>query len=227
VSTSNGMDRMKTNAQATAPVLIFDFDGTLANTFELVIEAVNSLANEYHFERLSSSQIDYLRGLPAHKVLNVLDVSWYHIPELIIKIQRYMKSRMHTVHLYPGIAETLSMLNAKGFSLGIITSNSRENVEILLEKNNCNHFHFIRSAKHIFGKAKALNKVIKQHGLDKNQVFYIGDEVRDIDAAQQCGIKSIAVSWGFNKKSLLLSSEPDLLVDNMHELQEKLVLLLF
>ena len=204
--------------EANNSTLIFDFDGTLANTFDLVVDAVNSLASDYGFEPVSPAHCDYLRGLPAHKVLKLMSVSWYRIPELIIKVQRYMKSRMDSVHFYPGIAEAIVSLKSAGFSLGIITSNSCENVEILLKKHQCNEFSFIHSARHVFGKSKALKVIIKQRGLDKHSVYYIGDETRDIDAAKLCGIKSVAVTWGFNKKELLMASHPSLLIDHVDEL---------
>ncbi len=204
------------------PTLIFDFDGTLANTFDLIVDAVNALSKDYGIEPLSALQLDYLRGLPARKVLKMLGVAWYHIPELILKIQRYMKSRMHSIAMYPGIEDAIVALSADGFSLGIITSNTRENVEILLNKHHCNHFGFIHSARHVFGKSKTLKKIIHRQGLDTNHVYYIGDETRDIDAAKSCGIKSVAVSWGFNKRDLLMSSKPFLLIDDLAELQKQL-----
>jgi len=48
--------------------------------------------------------------------------------------------------------------------------------------------------------------------------FYIGDETRDIDAAQQCNIPSIAVAWGFNSEQTLMRSKPSYLAKTPHDL---------
>ena len=53
----------------------------------------------------------------------------------------------------------------------------------------------------------------------KNHVFYVCDEVRDIEAARKSGIKSIAVTWGYNTKGALIKENPDFLVNSPDELR--------
>lgn len=197
---------------------IFDFDGTLANTFGIVVRAMNQFSRDYGYEPISEAELDYLRGLPAHQVLKSLGIPWYKVPDMILRFQRYVKTHMVEVELFPLVVDILIALKSKGYVLGIITSNSRENVELLLKKHACDALDFIHSSRHFFGKAKTLKKVIKQWGLDKQSVYYIGDETRDIDAARICGIKSIAVTWGFNKRNLLEAHKPDFLIDELMEL---------
>ena len=207
------------NDPLVSTLLLFDFDGTLANTFSLIVEAVNALAPDYGYEPLTATQLDCLCGLPARQVLKLMDVSWYRIPELILKVQRYMSSRMSCVNLYPEMLNTLAALKQQGSRMGIITSNSRSNVERVLSRHQCHDFDFIHSSRHLFGKSKSLKAVIKRMGIDTHAVYYIGDETRDIDAARGCGIQSVAVTWGFNKRELLLSNQPDFLIDSVDELR--------
>ena len=201
------------------PVYIFDFDGTLADTFSLAIQAVNSLADRYGYEKLSHQKIEYVRDLPAQQILKILGLAWYEVPNFVISIHRHMKPRMGDVAMIKGMREVISSLKAHDCYLGIITSNAIENVEIFLETNQCNIFNFVYSTHSIFGKSKILRKAIRKWHLNKESVCYVGDEPRDIEAAKQCGVKAVAVTWGFNSKELLLASNPEHLVDEPHGLK--------
>jgi phosphoglycolate phosphatase len=79
-------------------------------------------------------------------------------------------------------------------------------------------FSFIEAGSKLLGKARALSKAIKRHRLDKASVCYIGDEVRDIAAAQSVGVKSIAVTWGFNNRSTLEKTGPSYMISEPGEL---------
>lgn len=77
-------------------------------------------------------------------------------------------------------------------------------------------FQFIFSGSGIFGKTKNL-KFVKDK-LGAKNIFYVGDEVRDVKAANEANIQSIAVTWGFHLKKLLESSSPKAIVDNPSDL---------
>jgi phosphoglycolate phosphatase-like HAD superfamily hydrolase len=97
-------------------------------------------------------------------------------------------------------------------SLGILTSNSYENVTEWLAHNNMQHlFNFIHIESSFFGKKRILKKIIKSHHMHKPHTFYIGDETRDIDAAKLSGINAIAVTWGFNSAKILAHYQPQYL----------------
>ena len=113
-----------------------------------------------------------------------------------------------------GIEAIVEALKNKGFNLGILSSNSKDNLGKFLKQNNLiNFFDFIVSENNLFGKTKALNGILKKHKITRGDTYYIGDETRDVEAAQDAGIKSIAVCWGFNTKEILLKSRPDFIVD--------------
>jgi len=198
---------------------IFDFDGTLANTFDLVLEAVNYYAAQYGYTPLTQAEAVKLRSLSAQKVLAGLGLSHWKVFELMLKVRRYMQSRMQQVNFYPGVGEVLQHLKAEGHDMGILSSNSVKNVSLLLQKENCHVFSFILPSSHLLGKARVLKRILKEKKLNKNNVFYVGDEVRDIEAAHHCGIPMVAVSWGFNTKELLATKHPKYLIEAMQELK--------
>lgn len=198
---------------------IFDFDGTLANTFDLILDAVNHHAPQYGYTPLTREQAISLRALSAQKVLASLGLSHWKVFELMIKVRRYMQSRMQQVEFYPGVLAALQHLSAQGHVLGIVSSNSVKNVSTLLQKEKCDVFSFIYPSSHLLGKARVLKRILKDKKLDKKSVYYVGDEIRDIEAAHRSGIQMIAVSWGFNTKELLASKQPKYLIDKIEELK--------
>ena len=102
--------------------------------------------------------------------------------------------------------------------LGILTSNSVKAVEAFLREHNLQCFDFVESENNIFKKSKHLIKIIKKHSFNKQEVIYIGDEVRDIIASQEAGIDVIAVTWGYNKKEILKQNHPTFIANNPSEI---------
>ena len=119
------------------------------------------------------------------------------------------------------IDKVLLEFKKQGYTLGIITSNVKNNVDVFLSKNNLDFlFDFIYSSTSVFGKHRVINQVIRQHHLRRSEVIYVGDETRDIRSARKSQIGIIAVSWGFNSAEILAEYQPDLLVAKPQELLE-------
>jgi phosphoglycolate phosphatase-like HAD superfamily hydrolase len=95
-----------------------------------------------------------------------------------------------------------------------LSSNNNDNLSFFLQRYNIDAFNWVEGTSGILKKANRICQQLKRHGLKPSEVVYIGDEVRDIEAARKCGIKMIAVSWGFHTTDLLCSHNPDYLVDN-------------
>ena len=91
--------------------------------------------------------------------------------------------------------EALKEIKAADFKLGIMTSNSKENVTTFLELHGLKGiFDFVYSGRNIFGRHKIINRLLKNHKISKKNAVYIGDETRDIEAAKRVGIPVVAVS---------------------------------
>ena len=63
-----------------------------------------------------------------------------------------------------------------------------------------------------------LKRIIKKYKIDKSQTYYIGDETRDIDAAKKNGVKSIAVTWGYNSEQVLLKYKPSFIAQKPEDI---------
>jgi len=201
-------------------VIIFDFDGTLADTIDILLSITNRLSAEFGFKSATKEELAQLSNLNSWQILQYSGISIFKFPLLIRRLRAELHSEVPQIQLFPGIKEVLLELKKRGFQLGIITSNSRENVLASLAKNGLQDtFTFIYSGS-TFGKHKVIKKWLRIENINPEKVVYVGDEIRDIDAAKKTGIKVIAVGWGFNSPQALAAQNPDFLIERPQELIE-------
>ncbi len=200
-------------------VMIFDFDGTLVDTFETLLKIVERLADEFGYPAPTAEKIEHLKNLPSRQIIKNVDVDLIKIPSLLRRVKLELNKEISNIQLISGMQPALIELKHQGIQLGIITSNSKENVLAVLQKHHLeNCFDFIYGETSIFGKHQTINKVLKQIKIPHDEIIYVGDETRDIVAAKKSKIKAIAVSWGFNSKQALQAQNPDFLIDRPESL---------
>ncbi len=191
-------------------VLLFDFDGTIADSFENFLSILKTLSQKYRLPQLTSSEIEALRDEDARNILKKFKIPFYKIPFLARDMKKLQEENISKIHLFKEIPDTLKELKRRKYTIGIITSNSQKNVEMLLRKNKiADVFTYIHSDTSLFGKDKVIKKFMKMHKLFANDVLYIGDEIRDIKACRKAGVKIAAVTWGYNSKKGLFQNNPD------------------
>jgi len=198
--------------------IIFDFDGTIADTLSAIIRLVNEHATEFNIKPLGDKDVEELRGMSNLDIIKRYRIPLFKVPSMVLMAQKELHKRIGEVPVFPGIPELILGLKARGFRLGILTSNSAENVLKFLRTRGLDVFDFIHSEQNFFGKNWALLHLLKKHGLKKETTMYVGDEVRDIEACQKVGVPIIAVSWGFHRRRLLAEKNPAHLVDSAAEI---------
>lgn len=201
---------------------IFDFDGTLANTFPWLLSILDQLADQHGFERLDSSQIETLRGLDARTILKK-----YHLPAWkMAMIGRQVRSMMtrdiHSLKLFDGMDQVLHALDQSGMLLAVVSSNSLENVRQVLGPENVARFGYFECGVNLFGKHVKFQKILGRSGIRPSEAICIGDEIRDIEAAREVRAAAGAVSWGYAKAEALQEQSPDMTFSHVDEIVEKL-----
>ena len=190
--------------------LIFDFDGTIADTYDIVFEILREIFHRRGVKVPKDRKEP--RSMGAREKMREYKVSRKSIVLLTRACRRHLKKKMKTVKTFPRLKNILKKLKKK-YRLGMVTSNSRENVEIFLKNNGLNEvFDFIETGNPLFGKHRRLRKAIKKQGYKKSEVIYVGDETRDIKAAKKVGIKIVAVGWGYESMSCLNKGKPNHLI---------------
>ena len=199
-------------------VIIFDFDGTIADTYDAIVEITNGLSSEFGYQPVEASELAQLKNMSSQEIIKQSKLSIFKIPFLLKRVKEDLAEKIGQLKPIPGIASSLLELQ-QGYRLGIITSNSQENVVSFLNNNGLSSlFDFIYSGTTLFGKHRVIQKALKQHQITADSVLYVGDETRDIIAAQRSKIKMAAVSWGFNSALVLSQYHPDFLIEQPSEL---------
>jgi len=199
-------------------LILFDFDGTLADTFEAGFRIFQELATEWGCRTIDRSDLPALRAMRPLELMRFLNLPLKKIAPMARRWSAELQKQIDDVAPFPGIQEALHQLTTAGFRLGILTSNTQSNVSRFLANHDLEAFEFIRSSSRFLGKAREIRALLKKHRLHPTEVMLVGDETRDIQAARQAGIPVTAVSWGYAHRSALADLQPDLLVNTPTEL---------
>jgi phosphoglycolate phosphatase-like HAD superfamily hydrolase len=203
----------------TVRIILFDFDGTIADTLDSIVKITNRLAGEFGYKKTTLEDVEYMRNMNSMQIIKTSGIPIFKVPFLLQMVKLELNHEIQNLKPISGIVEALEVLNCKDYQLGIVTSNSLENVKGFLERNDMTKlFSFIHAGSTLFGKNKAIKSFLKKEGISSEQVIYVGDETRDIEAAKKVKIKVIAVSWGFNSKAVLAKQNPDLAIDKPQDL---------
>lgn len=197
--------------------LVFDFDGTIANTLPHILTISNRLAGEFGYRSVKEDEIELFRGKSSREALALLQIPLVRLPAIARRMKAELQKDIHLLKPILSVKEVLYEL-ASHYRLGIVTSNSSSNVERFLKANEMAYFDFIYSSSSLFGKSRVLRGVLKARQLRREETVYVGDETRDIEAAKKTGIDMIAVAWGANSAEVLASLQPQFLIQQPEEL---------
>ena len=202
----------------TKPIIIFDFDGTISDSVIAMFESINDLSSCLGFRKIKNEEYAEFRKMGTEEMINELKIKKESIPEILKGIHVGLAKRVKYLKPVEGIVKVLESLSKKGCQMYIVTSNTKTNVENLLNRFTINFFSGIYSESGLNGKSNLINKLIEDLQIQKEQVTFVGDETRDIDAGKNCGIKTVAVTWGLNGKKALQEKYPDWLIETPEEL---------
>lgn len=200
-------------------VIIFDFDGTIADSFDYVF---GFLARRSKKGRLLSEREKAIaRGVSMGVIARRLNVPLWQIPALFLIGRFAMRKRMKSVSPHGDLPEVIKQLHADGHRLYIVSSNSAHNIKLFLKFHGLNkEFIKIYGNVGLLGKKRKLKKLRRRSRIRRVQSYYIGDEARDIKAARKAGLKAVAVTWGYSSRKVLTAQMPDYIVDEPRELQK-------
>jgi phosphoglycolate phosphatase len=205
-------------------VVVFDFDGTLVDTFEYLFLIGNMMANEFKFKNLTPEEVETFKDKTIRQAMRALGVPVLKMPAILYRGMKEMNRRIEDVRLVEGMGEVLVHLKEQKIQLGVVSTNTRENIEAVFKRYGLDHvFDFIFIGSGMLGKPRALKKAIQHYGLNREDMIYVADEIRDIEASRRVGISVASVTWGFNSAKVLQSYHPDFLVHHPQALLPILV----
>lgn len=203
-------------------LLLFDFDGTVADTFQSGLEILNLMAPEFGYRRLEEADVSRARDMRTRELMKFLGIPATRMTRIAQRGKEELNKRMDQVQPLAGMIELVRHLREDGFRLGILTSNSEENVAKFLKKFDLELFDFIHTSSKLMGKGMVIRKILKANSLKPGEVLLVGDEVRDIEAAQETGVHIAAVTWGYNSRKSIVALGPDHVIDSPDALRHLL-----
>lgn len=198
--------------------VFFDFDGTLADTEEVNFVIYQKLAEKYNLRNITIDELGHIKKMSAKELIAYVELKKRYLPFLLKRGKNLLTQDMKNIKpCKSDIMDTVIKLKDMGIKTAIITTNSKTNVQVFLEKYNENIFDYVASAS-MFGKESKMKRIIKKEKLKNSEVLYVGDEIRDIHAAKNAGIDVASVSWGYNTVESLRKHKPNYLISEPFEL---------
>lgn len=193
---------------------MFDFDGTLADSLSALVAITNRLAPEFGFRPTPLAEVETLKGLTARQLIRHSGMPILKIPALLRRVRAELRQYSATIAPCKGMPEIIRALDAQNHRLAVITSNTPEAVQAFLAAHQLTDcFLSVDGGGTLFRKGKLIARCLEQHQLATSDAVYVGDEVRDIDAARFAGVRAVSVTWGFNSRAALATMDPDWLID--------------
>ena len=193
----------------TYRLVLFDFDGTLADSQPFFVEVFNQVADRYRFARIDPAEVPALRHLDARQLMARLGLPRWKLPFVVRRFLTLMRRHPERIPLFPGIAGALGRLSADGAVLGIVTANAEDNVRAILGPELAWLFAHYECGASIFGKSRRLRRALRRAGVAPQDALYVGDQATDLEAARTVGIPFAAVGWGYGDLATLTARGPD------------------
>lgn len=185
--------------------ILFDLDGTLANTFPGILHSYQYAAKQINIPLPTEKIVGEAIGAPLAEVFrkrfalseDVVEKALYHYRKY------YAESGIHEVEHYDGMSDTLFELKRRGYVLGVTTLKKESFAkEILSELGVAQYFDIIigMDNKDVLTKAGMIEKAMKELSVSNEETCLVGDSSYDAIGAQEAKVSFIAVTYGFGFK---------------------------
>lgn len=188
---------------------IFDFDGTLADSFPFLLSVFNRIADEHGFKRIDVTQVERLRHYGTRDMMRHIGMPPWKLPLAAASFKTLMRENAGQVRLFPEVDTVLRELARGDITLTIVSSNAEDNVRQVLGPELAPLISQYECGMSIFGKTARIRKVLKRAAITADAALYIGDSSTDAEAARKAGVAFAAVHWGYAPIEVLRKAAPE------------------
>lgn len=188
-------------------IVIFDFDGTIADSFEFVSSFL--VRESGHGVWSLTERRRQFAGLSMRHIADKLGISPWRSLWMYFYGRRAMTKQLARIKAFDGVVEAVLLLHGYGHELFLLSSNRHKNMQIFLQQHGiAGCFSAIQGSASLVGKTLVLKNLLWRYELDRANCVYVGDEADDLKAARRLGIRAVAVTWGYNNAKTLAAEEP-------------------
>jgi phosphoglycolate phosphatase len=197
--------------------VIFDFDGTMVDSLEIVAEIIYTMTKQKY--KLDRKDLLALRSKSVRAIAKQFQIPPWKLLFMLRRGRKMMTDYLTELEPIPGITEVINELHQQGNNLFIASTNSTYNIDLFLKNYQMRSlFNGVIGGNGLFRKSKSLLSIMNRQKNSSKPYYYIGDEVRDIEAAKDAGINSVAVTWGFSDIAQLKKAKPFALITKPEQL---------
>jgi pyrophosphatase PpaX len=204
------------------PVVLFDLDGTLADTIGLIVASYNHAFREVMGTERDEAEIRSWIGRPL--IESFAAVAPEHAEELDRVYREWnIANTERLLQAYPGVAELLTDLAGAAVRTGVVTSKRRDTALLAMRGVGIEGLAPLLSTLEDTEQHKPLPDPLLHGaallGAEPGDCVYVGDAAVDIAAARAAGMAAIGVTWGAVPREVLEAAGPDAVVDTVEELR--------
>lgn len=203
-------------------LIIFDFDGTIADSTLLIVEAYNVYAKEHRLRPVpeDAPEREKLRDKGSRELLRELGIRWYQVPFVTRGVRALLREKRLALKPCGDILEILRTLKDNGCMLALLSSSPSYAIDTFIARYAPDLFESVLPDIPLFKKREAILRAIKKMDCSPNDSVYVGDETRDMEAAKQAGLRAIGVTWGANSRAALERAGADAVAEKPEEILE-------
>lgn len=203
--------------------LLFDFDGTLLDTNELIIQTFIAVLGEHFPGRYEREDILHFIGPSLEQTFESIDAE--RAVELTAQY-RAINKQLHDelITEYDGVTETLRLLKARGIKMAIVSTKRSANIKRGLALMGIDevfeHIISLDEVKNPKPDPEPILLALEKLGASKDEALMIGDNYHDIEGGKNAGVRTAGVAWSIKGEAFLASYEPDFMLQHISDLLE-------
>lgn len=195
------------NMSTYAKVVYFDFTGTLFDPFINIKTILNEVAKKKGYKYFNLSGLKQIEKMTPPKLLDTFLVPPDHRKEVVKEVLCSLENEIQSIPPITGIQNVIKQLHSKNHYLGILSSNSKENIVKWLKTYDLDIFHDVICIPFQEEKTSHL-QTVKGKFPEINNFLFVSDEAKDLVQAQKAGFETIGVTWGFDSLNALEQASP-------------------
>jgi pyrophosphatase PpaX len=193
--------------------VIFDMDGTLTETNQLIFDSFNYIAMKYRQKTYSPAEIVAMFGPPEEGAL--LDIVGEDQIDQVMKeyLSYYRRHHKELARLYPGILNLLRFLQKRNVHCALFTGKGIHTATITMQAFALMpYFEYVVTGNDVINHKpdpEGIEKILEHFSLRKDEVLMVGDSVGDVKAAREAGVSIAVVLWDSYSKEKVLQMKTD------------------
>lgn len=203
-------------------IFIFDYDGVIADSLDMCIEAFNVLKDKYGFSgELTKEAIAKLPHVTAEGAFSLLEVREEDIHLYTGEVRERLRNNAEKASLFDGIGDIFRMVKESGAYLAVNTSNDSGTVKRRLKMSGLAELpDYIVGSDTPGCKSEKIRHIMEKFSGNAEDTYMIGDSMGDITEGRKAKVHTIAVTYGWQPREILEGVKPEYICDTMDELKE-------